>query len=544
MERVLTAPGRGKGVRVLYSIVVLCLPFFISCGKAPDEPEAIVPARINRDARIRICLQNHNFQSFIPSELHFYNEAQAMSLVFNTLVQANYAGHISPSLASSWEISPDGREYTFHLQRNARFHNGKRLTSNDVIFTLQELIRKDTTREGESCFIVGSNDFFHHRRQSVSGLIWVDDKKFKVLLSRRFNLFLHFLTSKATSIVPANFGGLSRENFRLKPIGTGPFVSTGPPSSTTIKHQQFTRLAFRRNDHYFESPAATSHVEVFLPLIPPRANTLYYFDAFLPPEDFSISTVPQTSHRVITTAHDTIVFLSLNPGLRSGLSNSWRTILQNGIDRHRLIQELGIGKTAIPAHTILPVTLFGHNRYFHLDPARVASVRTSLGLNAKKTLNVVIYPRQISLINKMNEQLNPLGLTLKPQVLPSTRYYAEMGNRKHQAMIIRGVSDYPHAYNFLVQLYTPGGLLNYFRHNNPSIHEMVNKLPTTDIRGQAKLFQELARLCAEDAYYIPLYFLSDHLVLRRNLNPLRFKFGGIIDFHSIEVYHESIDGNH
>lgn len=111
-------------------------------------------------------------------------------------------------------------------------------------------------------------------------------------------------------------------------------------------------------------------------------------------------------------------------------------------------------------------------------------------------------------------------------------------------MIVRGICDYPHAFNFLSQLYVSNGLLNYFNHSNPEICELIGRLPLEDIRSQARLLEKIAGLCTEDAWYIPLYFLSDQFILRKYVNQLSFKFGGIIDFHTVEVNHESINGSH
>ncbi|MFQ6019547.1 MAG: ABC transporter substrate-binding protein, partial [Dehalococcoidia bacterium] len=56
-------------------------------------------------------------------------------LVFSGLTRLGPSGEILPDLAQSWDISKDGRTYTFHLNPNARWHNGDRLTAADVVFT-------------------------------------------------------------------------------------------------------------------------------------------------------------------------------------------------------------------------------------------------------------------------------------------------------------------------------------------------------------------------------------------------------------------------
>lgn len=514
------------------------------CSPDPPQPAPLATSHINSEAELSVCFQNHNFNSFVPSELHFYNEAQALELVFNTLVKADHAGHLSPDLAASWEISSDRLEYTFHLRPKARFSNDAPLTSRDVIFTLEQLIRRWGSENEFSC-IAGAADFARGKHHAVSGLEAVNDHCLRIHLARPFNIFLHLLASKATSIVPKDYAGKSLESFRHQPVGTGPFHLEKQLEKVTVKHQPFLKLSFLRRNDYFGGPASMKRVHIFLPQDTPRANTLYFFDVFLPPEGFAISTVSRQNHRIISTAPDIQVFLSLNPSPvdSKALTQEWRHILQFGVDRRQLISDLGLERSALPAHTIMPVSLFGHNRYFRLNPERASKARQQLPPNAQRTLTVTIYPRHVSLINALNKQLAPFELRLESRIIPLEPYYADMSDPQRQAMIVRGVADYPHAYNFLSQLYSGNGLLNYFNHANPQIRERVEQLPLGNIRIQAQLLEQLADLCAEDAWYIPLYFVSDNFVLKFHVNPLGFKFGGIIDFHAIEVNHESIHGS-
>ena len=57
--------------------------------------------------------------------------------VFEQLVRAGKDGKsVEPDLAESWDISPDGRSYTFHLRPDLRFSDGSPLRSGDVKFSL------------------------------------------------------------------------------------------------------------------------------------------------------------------------------------------------------------------------------------------------------------------------------------------------------------------------------------------------------------------------------------------------------------------------
>ena len=60
-------------------------------------------------------------------------------LMYDSIVRFDDTMRPSPGLAERWEASADGKTWTFHLQKNAAFHNGQLLNSGDVIYTLDQL---------------------------------------------------------------------------------------------------------------------------------------------------------------------------------------------------------------------------------------------------------------------------------------------------------------------------------------------------------------------------------------------------------------------
>lgn len=65
--------------------------------------------------------------------------------VFEGLTRITQSGAVAPALAESWEISPDGLAYVFHLRRNVRFHDGSSFDANDVKFSLDRALAPDST---------------------------------------------------------------------------------------------------------------------------------------------------------------------------------------------------------------------------------------------------------------------------------------------------------------------------------------------------------------------------------------------------------------
>src|SRR5215475_6636908 len=63
-------------------------------------------------------------------------EARIRELMFEPLLARDLKGAIQPRLAESWEVSKDGKLYTFRLRRGVKFHNGKEMTADDLKYAI------------------------------------------------------------------------------------------------------------------------------------------------------------------------------------------------------------------------------------------------------------------------------------------------------------------------------------------------------------------------------------------------------------------------
>ena len=97
------------------------LMFVISCGgnvRKNASKDEIVAANF-RDIR---DLNPHNYAG----------ELYAQNILYEGLVSINKDGSIAPQLAEKWEISKDGKEYTFHLRKNVVFSDGEKFDAKAV----------------------------------------------------------------------------------------------------------------------------------------------------------------------------------------------------------------------------------------------------------------------------------------------------------------------------------------------------------------------------------------------------------------------------
>src|SRR5690606_10552259 len=80
-------------------------------------------------------------------------------------------------LATGVDVSDDGLVYTYHLRKDARFHNGKALTADDLIYSYKRVADPKNAFPGASyvAIIKGVDDFAAGKSEDIAGLKKIDD---------------------------------------------------------------------------------------------------------------------------------------------------------------------------------------------------------------------------------------------------------------------------------------------------------------------------------------------------------------------------------
>ena len=164
--------------------------------------------------------------------------------LYNGLVQIDDSMHVQPSIAKSWEISPDGLQYTFHLRNDVYFHDdplftngtGRKAVASDFAYSFSRLIDPKIAASGSW--------IFSDKVKSNKAFIAIDDTTFRIQLKAPFPPLLTLLTSQIASVIPHEVAAHYGKDFRNHPVGTGPFK---------FKYwKEGEVLVFLKNDKYWE----------------------------------------------------------------------------------------------------------------------------------------------------------------------------------------------------------------------------------------------------------------------------------------------------
>ncbi|MNR90283.1 Heme-binding protein A precursor [compost metagenome] len=161
-------------------------------------------------------------------------------ILYDGLVYQDEQGNISPWLAKSWEISPDGKTYTFHLRDDVTFSDGVRFNAEAVQVNLEHMRDPATKSPLAAAYI----------RPYLRGRI-VDEYTFEATLSEPYSPFLDVLAQSWLSMISPKQIKENPKSIAEHPIGSGPFVLE---SYVRAQGANFTKRA-----DYNWAPPVTRH---------------------------------------------------------------------------------------------------------------------------------------------------------------------------------------------------------------------------------------------------------------------------------------------
>ena len=91
-------------------------------------------------------------------------------LVYEGLLRFTETYGIQPGIAKSWSTSKDGKTITFILNEKARFHNGDKITTNDVVVSLSRMLAPESKVYKYYDMILGSNEYHEGKAKILSGI--------------------------------------------------------------------------------------------------------------------------------------------------------------------------------------------------------------------------------------------------------------------------------------------------------------------------------------------------------------------------------------
>lgn len=416
--------------------------------------------------------------------------------VFEGLTRIGPSGEVLPALAEKWDISEDGKVYTFHLHTGVKFHDGTDFNADDVKFSLDRARAADSTNAQKPLFA------------AIDSVEVVDPATVKVTLKQPQGAFLYNMGwGDAVMVAPE-----SADGNKEKPVGTGPFKfdNWAKGSSITIV----------KNPDYWGTPVALDKAE--FRIIPDAAAAIPALlsgdvQAFpnMPAGDALSQIQADPRFEVVIGATEGETVLSTNNKKPPFDNLKVRQAIAHALNREEIIQGasngLGtpIGSHFSPANAAYE-DLTGTYPY---DPAKSKELLKEAGFpngfEATLKLPPPAYARQGGEV--IASELRQVGINLQIIPLEWADWLDQVFKKKDYDLSIVSHTE-PND----IEIYSRPDY--YFQYQNPEFNKVIAELDvTSDQDKRTALYKQAQEILAKDAVVGFLFELPKIGVWDKNL---------------------------
>ncbi|KAA6204415.1 MAG: ABC transporter substrate-binding protein [Candidatus Tokpelaia sp.] len=232
--------GKGRGHRRTALLAALVCVFSVGEGvnTAQAAPKSLIYCTSTAPAGFDVALYSD-----------LYTSEASGQMIYQRLVAFAPGGtKIVPSLAESWDISPDGRLYTFHLRRGVAFQTtpyfkpSRAMNADDVVFSLTRQMDKTGPwyiyEPGQSYQYFDSMNM----PNIIKAVTKLDDYTVQIELNRPEAPFLADMAMDFASILSKEYADKlaasgKKGDLNMKPVGTGAFILTTNQKSVAVRYR-------------------------------------------------------------------------------------------------------------------------------------------------------------------------------------------------------------------------------------------------------------------------------------------------------------------
>jgi ABC-type transport system substrate-binding protein len=475
----------------------------------------------------------------LPTDIRSLDPAIAYEPESWPLVRVLYHGlldygegfQLVPWQASAWEISPDGKTYTFKLRTGVRFSNGREVVAQDYVYTLERILNPKTQSPGDGFFrgIAGAREFQAGHSDHVSGLSAPASDTFVIKLEQADFSFRYVLAMPFAFAVPRETVEKHGDQFGTHPDGTGPFV--------LAEWKRGSELRFKRSPT-FDRPESVSLQGIEIMVGGDETLHLMMFEhgeldvanvtpVGIPIPDYPrIKRTPHLRRCVEEMPHVATWYVALNTELKPFDDARVRQAMNYAVDRARLLSL--VNGRGVPAKGVLPPLMPGFNprsEGYGYDPTKARSLLEEAGYRGG--FNTTLWMRAGDLmVSRVGEAIQHdlgkigVGIELKKVAL-AVFLDARSQRRNIPCSLEQWYQDYPDPSNFLSSLLDGRRIVeangvNIAFYNNPAVNELLDQgAADLDAATRLNFYQRAEELVVKDAPWIFLF----HPTMCRMMQP-------------------------
>lgn len=407
--------------------------------------------------------------------------------LFEGLVKPDQDGNLVPAVAESYQISEDGKTYSFVLRKDVKFHNGKTVTAEDVLYSLKRCAGMLETSDPEVQVVAALSVISDITASTENGATII-----KVSLKEANTELIGYLTC---SIIPCDYA-----DQKTKPVGTGPFrfVSYTPMSS----------LVMEKNEEYYGKKASLKQVTfsisestdaAFLKL---KAQEIDVFPYLTSDQAAQL----QDKYNIEVGEMSLVQGLFLNNKVKPFDSKEVRQAVNYAVNKDEILTMLNDGK----GKKIGSGVYAGFGAYFNencvntysYDPEKAKELLAKAGYPNGFSFTCVVpsnYTYHVQTAEVIAAQLKKVGITMNIQLIEWASWLSDVYAAHDFEATIIGL-DSQLAPSDILKYYIGGSKKNFINYESEDFDTVYKAaVATTDTAKKKELYMKAQQYLADDA---------------------------------------------
>ncbi|MDI3269963.1 MAG: ABC transporter substrate-binding protein [Bacillota bacterium] len=478
-----------------------------------------------------------------PHQVTDYNTSRTVDPMFERLVEfKDESTELEPGLAESWDISPDGLVYTFHLRQGVKFHDGTDFNAEAVKFSIDRQIDANHPYHDTGDFAYAEFTFGYVKEVRV-----VDPYTVEIELKEPYAPFLSNLAMHSASIVsPAAVQKYGRQ-FSQHPVGTGPFRFADWKSGVEV--------VLEKNPDWWKGQAKIDRL-VFRPVIEDQARLTELESGSL---DFIVNIPPDELARIGASSSYTVLrqpgmhvwYLIFNAQKPPFDKKEVRQAVNYAINKEAIVHDL-LQDTGVVAKGPLPPVVWGSTddvKPYPYDPQKAKELLAQAGYSDGFEVTFWVpesgsgMQQPKAMAAAIQSDLRKVGIQLNIQTFEWGTYLDKvLGNPADlpEVFEMSWMGDNGDPDNFLYILlsgdqWPPAGFnMGYYK--NDQVDELLRQAQRLSDRGQREaLYQQALKLLVEDAPWAWIDHETQIVAMKSSIKGFKLHPTGVFRFQNVDL---------
>lgn len=421
----------------------------------------------------------------------------ARILIYDRLIESDHAGNYTPSLATEWKVSDDGKDWNLKLRKGIKFHNGEDFTAESVKATYERMAKDKTLA-------------MNYLWTTLTSVEVVNDYEVTFHFTDPYGAFLSEIST--APILPAK---------ALKEQGADLFkTNPGTGAWKFVKWDPGNQAVFQRNDDYWNWGDKKSNVDkiIFKPISEDTTRVSgvrtgeINVAGDIPPDQVKILKDVKGVN-IMKDPGSTITWFALQTGKGKPFADAnVRKALTHAIDRKMIVENiLGSGSPAYwPAmEGVIGYDPNAKDKYAQYDPELAKQLLKNSSYKGEEIYFMAIngkVPRTKEVLQAIMSMMTEVGFKVKLEIMEGATFVAK-----------RSAGEYDMAFSNI--FYGNGSSLNHANMhyitdsaktqfvNQKQIDLMKEASRTVDLKKQNELMRQAFQITMEEVAPV-VYLLS------------------------------------